>query len=355
MFYFFFPIYLHLKSIKDWKINEKEKTAPFSYYRQILRWFSDSPSPSFPYSIHNFVKQSHLIDLKQYGKDYASITTKNKVGEYFTPSRICQIIKQAVEQHSPNGLCVYIAENGVIYQDQVRVICTSPSSPQFTQKMKPERLSMGWTKINANFMQLSNSNYFNMVELIEEPNSTEENEQVDEEKIPVTWRSLMILVPLRLGVENLNKTYIPFLKNILQLRQCIGIVGGKPKQSLYFAGYQGKINDFNHFSFFDVILKDDDLIYLDPHIVRTSFRPEDKFSDDQFHCAIPLKMSFLNMDPSLVLGFYCRDEKEFLYLCEFLKGLSTTPVITIEEKTPSEATKESKESEGSEVDDFSFL
>ncbi len=84
--------------------------------------------------------------------------------------------------------------------------------------------------------------------------------------------------------------------------------------------------------------------------MRPSLKPEN-FSAEEFHCSIPLKMSFLDMDPSLVLGFYCRDEKDFLSLCDFLKGLSTTdPILTVEEKTPNYSS-----SQNSEVDDFHLL
>lgn len=71
-----------------------------------------------------------------------------------------------------------------------------------------------------------------------------------------------------------------FKQKLLMLECCIGIIGGKPKHSLFFVGFQGKpsklcvmIIVLSHFmsiltfSFFlwRVCAKDDHLLYLDPH------------------------------------------------------------------------------------------
>lgn len=56
-----------------------------------------------------------------------------------------------------------------------------------------------------------------------------------------SWRALILLVPVRLGVEKLNSVYGPCLTAVLTLENCIGIIGGRPKHSLYFVGFQGKL------------------------------------------------------------------------------------------------------------------
>ncbi len=69
-----------------------------------------------------------------------------------------------------------------------------------------------------------------------------------------TWlTSLLILVPLRLGLNELDLIYEPYLKEALKLTQTVGIIGGSPRHAVYILGFQ-----------------DESFIDLDPHFSQTT-------------------------------------------------------------------------------------
>eukprot|EP00879_Flechtneria_rotunda_P032073 GHRR01035224.1.p1 GENE.GHRR01035224.1~~GHRR01035224.1.p1 ORF type:complete len:395 (+),score=182.37 GHRR01035224.1:880-2064(+) len=128
-------------------------------------------------------------------------------------------------------------------------------------------------------------------------------------------QGLLLLVPLTLGVGKVNERYMPQLTAVLTFPQSVGIVGGRPGSSLYFVGVQGSA-----------------VLYLDPHEVQqVAALPGDV---DTFHCSTLRLMPLSAIDPSLAIGFYCKDEDDVDDLVKRLQQLMVdargAPLMTVD-------------------------
>uniref|UniRef100_A0A0D3FJC7 Cysteine protease n=1 Tax=Oryza barthii TaxID=65489 RepID=A0A0D3FJC7_9ORYZ len=141
-----------------------------------------------------------------------------------------------------------------------------------------------------------------------------------------TWSPILLLVPLVLGLDKLNPRYIPLLKETLTFPQSLGILGGKPGTSTYIAGVQ-----------------DDRALYLDPHEVQlwvlSTSQAVDIAADNleadtsSYHCSTVRDLALDLIDPSLAIGFYCRDKDDFDDFCsrasELVDKANGAPLFTV--------------------------
>ena len=122
------------------------------------------------------------------------------------------------------------------------------------------------------------------------------------------WKPLLLIVPLRLGLSEINPIYIAGLQTCFSFKQSLGVIGGKPNLALYFIG-----------------CVDDEVIFLDPHTTQRSGFVEHKETEDQvdldltYHCKYASRINILAMDPSVALCFFCKTESEFNDLCERIR------------------------------------
>lgn len=190
-----------------------------------------------------------------------------RAGDWFGPATLAILLLRALEAARKTHpvlatLRVYVARDSVIYHDDVECLCAS-----------------------------DDGNSGAVSERVTTAPASQADSSVEE------WKSrVLILIPVRLGtVGRPNDVYLECMKSFLKLPSCVGIIGGRPRHSLYFMGFQGK-----------------HLIYLDPHYCQKSIdTSSDDFPLQSYHCFSPRKMSFRRMDPSCTLGFYCRTRAEF--------------------------------------------
>lgn len=221
-------------------------------HRKIIRWFGDQTSKNSPFSIHSLVELG-----KASGK---------KVGEWYGPGAVAHLLKQAIKRSAQENMDlatihVYVAQDCTIYNQDI-----------FDECYSHENQSVPW----QNHHPATSSVHVVMKKII-------------------TWKPLILLIPLRLGHEKLNPIYGDCLKAMLSIEWCIGIIGGRPKHSLYFVGYQ-----------------DDKLVHLDPHYCQDMVDVnQNNFLLSSFHCKSPRKMKISKMDPSCCLGFYIPSRNDY--------------------------------------------
>lgn len=247
---------------RDWNVFHHQSREQDTYRKQIIRWFGDFPSDDSPFSIHR------LVDIgKALGK---------QPGDWYGPSSVAHIMRDAMvkaydTQPILSDICVYVAQDCTIYIQDVYDLCsTRPrTSTRLSSSMDSEPGTSGTDDSTAS-------------------STSEKNDD---------WkRGVVILIPVRLGGEEFNTAYGPCVKSLLANDSCIGIIGGKPKHSLYFIGWQ-----------------ENKLIYLDPHYCQDAVDSRKRsFPIQTYHCLSPRKILVDKMDPSCALGFYCRTKADFL-------------------------------------------
>ncbi|MBZ3888060.1 Cysteine protease ATG4B [Sciurus carolinensis] len=142
---------------------------------------------------------------------------------------------------------------------------------------------------------------------------------------PSPWRPLVLLIPLRLGLTDINEAYVETLKHCFMMPQSLGVIGGKPNSAHYFIGCVGE-----------------ELIYLDPHTTQPAVELTDScfVPDESFHCQHPpCRMGIGELDPSIAVGFFCKSEDDFTDWCQRVRKLSllggALPMFELVEQQPS--------------------
>lgn len=290
---------MHYKS-RDWKppnLIAKRRQDPF--VRSILSWFADFPSVTDNlYSIHNMV----ATGLAKYDK---------LPGEWYGPGTVCYVLRDLVELHerqyvqSRSGcnaeganrssdrrmFRVHVAPQSTVYRDAIEELMTrdnvailkagSVSNEPGKRPEPTHPLDAAW-----------------------------EDELVESSDMAIDWDCpLLLLIPLRLGLNSFNEAYVRAVAHTFSLPQSVGGLGGRPRSARWFYG----------------ALSDGSKIFgLDPHTVQNAPRKRSAqvngkssyvvdLSDEYLrsvHTTYPEVFCLQKMDPSIALGFFCRTRKD---------------------------------------------
>jgi len=198
---------------------------------------------------------------------------------------VCQALKQALDDSLDankilNQIKLYHAVESTVYKQDVIDMCMNFS---------------GITSPNMSDLSSSNA-----------PPAAE------------VFKPCILLVPVSLGNdEHFNEIYKSSLKRLLDMKTCIGVIGGKTSKSpVYIVSHD-----------------EDKLIYLEPSVSQafveifssnegSGLSDIELFDNSSFHCQSPGRIEFSDLDPSMLLGFYCSSLEDLNDLCESAKKVS---------------------------------
>ncbi|KAL1123767.1 hypothetical protein AAG570_001540 [Ranatra chinensis] len=178
------------------------------------------------------------------------------VGDWFGPNTVAQVLKRLARYDEWSSVAIHVALDNTIVANDIRRLCRGDFK-------RPRAKS---------------------------------------------WKPLVLIVPLRLGINEINPIYVNGLKTCFTFSQSLGVIGGKPNHALYFIGCVGN-----------------DVIFLDPHttqpigIVESKEEDHERKTDASYHRNHASRLHLLHMDPSVAVGFFCRTESDFDGLCKSIK------------------------------------
>jgi cysteine protease ATG4 len=228
----------------NWQLTDADVQSPFSVYRRVVRWFNDEPHDA-PFSIHQFIEAQRLACARRGDAHQMQLAA----GSWFTPTEVACIIRDVIRINGAvlDNLEVYVARDGELNRRAIEQLAGVAPAPDASDGSA------------------------------ERP-----------------WRHVVLLIPVRLGVDALHESYVQPLRKLLTMPQTLGVFGGRPRQSLYFVGVQA-----------------DDVLFLDPHLVQSWQPPHAKFDDATNHLAAPQRMRLRDVDPSMTIGFFLRTRADF--------------------------------------------
>ncbi|KAK6105853.1 Peptidase C54 family protein [Brugia pahangi] len=294
-----------------------DRDVMLTEYKRILRMFQDKKNCLF--SIHQIANMG--------------VSEGKEIGEWFGPNTAAQVLKKLVIYDQWSRLTVHVALDNVLITSDIRTMAfTRPPYRKSGSRRETE------SDYNDNLGAIDPTEAEILPKSTRSPTRSETSSISSYSGVNEEWRPLLIIIPLRLGLNTINRCYFPAIQAFFELPQCVGIIGGRPNHALYFCG-----------------IVDNNLLYLDPHFCQnfvdldeaTTTKDErgdyveiknDEFRDSTYHCPFILSTKIDKVDPSLALGFFCHTEDDYSELANRLRThllpASTPPLFEMLETRP---------------------
>uniref|UniRef100_A0A671PLV4 Cysteine protease n=1 Tax=Sinocyclocheilus anshuiensis TaxID=1608454 RepID=A0A671PLV4_9TELE len=248
---------------RDWRWDP-EKRQPKEYHR-ILHCFLDKKDSC--YSIHQMAQMG--------------VGEGKSVGEWYGPNTVAQVLKKFKQDEYYFSLPTFLMFSPLSSGPEKQ--CKQPG-----RESRSRAGPCGRGEVPASGQSCS-----------------EAQGRTLQSQRPLDWRPLLLVIPLRMGINSINPVYIQAFKECFKMPQSCGVLGGKPNLAYYFIGFI-----------------DDELIYLDPHTTQQAVDTESgsAVDDQSYHCQrTPHRMKITSLDPSVALGFFCKSEEDFDSWCDLVQ------------------------------------
>ena len=207
---------------RDWSWTRQRRDEN---YTTILKSFLDRKDAV--YSIHQIAQMG--------------VGEGKKVGQWFGPNTVAQVIKKLALFDEWSDLMVHVAMDNTVVIEDIKKLCKS---------QKSSWKCYGSCSYQKNRSSGSSSSAFRSAapatpscSCVEKPpverNASQTSTSSEGEvftKPTTTWAPLLLFIPLRLGLTEINPDYYPSLKAMFTLKQSLGVIGGKPNHAHYFIG-----------------------------------------------------------------------------------------------------------------------
>ncbi|XP_033760157.1 cysteine protease ATG4B-like [Pecten maximus] len=266
---------------RDWRWVDDGRRDDI--YWRILSLFQDKKSAN--YSIQQIASMG--------------VSEGKAVGQWFGPNTVAQVLKKLAVYDEWSNLVIHVAMDNTVIENDIRGLCLEGKDLNSCDIMGCQNVKGaegGASHLDKNHRHKGK---------------------------PGSWKPLLLVIPLRLGLTDINSVYIDSLKRCFTFKQSVGIIGGRPNHAHWFVGYLG-----------------DKLVFLDPHTTQGVTDLDDPTSNDQsYHCQYPSLMKVTELDPSIGVGFYCRNEEDFTDFCcqarKHITDAKKTPMFEMFQDRPS--------------------